>query len=154
MRLSAPIRTGTGPSCKPKESHRHRKIHRPLRRRSPLKSQRNRLTAEDRRSGSHNSFHGLRSPALQAAVRRIQDFLILPAFLAGNRKLGGALNSRSEGIHLPRVSALIRYCLPFDDGSVATKFQSNRVLYVQPVVGAQRSVLTDNFNWRAVAGAV
>src|ERR1700752_690594 len=55
--------------------------------------------------------------AFQAAIGRIQDFLILPAFFAGNGKLRLTFDCRRECIHLARVCVSIRQRLLFDDSS-------------------------------------
>src|SRR5205807_2463535 len=90
------IKNGTGQLCRPKASHR-RSLQRSLK------------LSVQRRGLFINKWDRLRSTALHAPVCRVENLLILPAFLAGDRERLLTFNRLSEGIHLPSVGRAVRY---------------------------------------------
>ncbi len=73
-------------------------------------------------------WHRFGAPALHAPIRCVQDFLIAPAFFAGNRKLRFAFDSVRESIYLECVGQPVRDCLAFYNGSPATQFKVDGML--------------------------
>src|ERR1700674_2879901 len=88
--------------------------------------------------------------ALHAPVGRVQNFLIVPAFFAWNRKVRLAFDCGSEGIHLSCVGELVRDCVGLHDGSASAQLNMDRVLHVQSVVSTQDTGFTNQFEGRAV----
>ena len=96
--------------------------------------------------------HRFGSTALDAAVRGVQNLLVLPAFFAGHGKLRLAFDRRRERICLQRIGEAIRDRLRFDRRSPTPQFEDHRLLDIQAIVGAQRAGVADEFDRAAIVG--
>ena len=86
----------------------------------------------------------------QAAVRCIDNLLILPTFFARNRELSFTFDRGGKTIELARKCISIRYAFSFYHASCSAQLKLNRTLHAERVVSPERTAVTDNFEWRAV----
>src|ERR1700688_4440700 len=94
--------------------------------------------------------HCFRLSTLQAAVGCVQDFLILPAFFAWNRKLRVTFDRRGERVHLPCICISIRDNFLLNDAATSTKLDLNRLFNTECIFRAQHPGFTHDLERRAV----
>src|ERR1019366_68051 len=89
----------------------------------------------------------------QAAVGRVQNDLVLPAFAARHANLLPAFDCGGEGVYLPRVGKLVGNRFFGCKVAVTPQLQLNQSFHIQRIVGPEDARVADNLQGRAIVGA-
>src|SRR5215472_12150031 len=109
------------------------------------------LTAEVTGSRDHSPYLG-GPPAVHAAIRGVQNFLVLPALFSGDREWCLALYRAGEGVNLSRISVAVRDGLGSHRDSVLPELDDDGVVDRQAIVRPQDALFANNFKRGAILG--
>ena len=104
-------------------------------------------------SGSHSG-HVCGSASFHAAIGRIEDHLVLPAFFTGNAELAFAFHRGGEVIHLLRIGEMVRNSLVVNHLVVTNQIDGDREVDSHTFIADQCAILAANLDCRMIFGPV